>query len=98
MHLFLCVCVYVCVCVWGGGGGGGGFIHIREMSGNFFFFKVRELSGNSVMCQGKMKLCKMSGKCQGILHFNLMKLECFIPMYLFCLIHKIFSSSTVREI
>ena len=23
-----------------------------------FFFKVRDLSGNSVMCQGKMKFCK----------------------------------------
>ena len=35
-----------------------GFIHVREMSGKFIFFKVRELSGNSVMCQGKMKFCK----------------------------------------
>ena len=29
------------------------------MSGKFnFFFNVRELSGYSVMCQGKMKFCK----------------------------------------
>ena len=32
-----------------------------------FFLKVREMSGNSVMYQGKMKFCKkMSGKCQEI--------------------------------
>ena len=35
-----------------------GFIHVREMLGKFFFSR----SGNSVMCQGKMKFCK---KCQG---------------------------------
>ena len=29
-----------------------------KCQGNLFFFKVRELSGNSVMCQGKMKVCK----------------------------------------
>ena len=27
---------------------------VREI----YFFKVRELSGNSVMCQGKKELCK----------------------------------------
>ena len=32
------------------------------MSGKFDFFMMRELPGNSVMCQGKMKFCK---KCQG---------------------------------
>ena len=41
--------------------------------------KVRELSRNSVTCQGKMKFCKkkkkMSGNCQRILHFSL-KLGC----------------------
>ena len=36
-----------------------------------------------------MELCDVSGKneilqkCQGILHFNLMKLEYLVPMYLF---------------
>ena len=29
-----------------------------KCQGNLNFFKVRELSGNSVMCQGKMKFCK----------------------------------------
>ena len=29
-----------------------------KCQGNLIFFKVRELSGNSVMCQGKMKFCK----------------------------------------
>ena len=28
------------------------------MSGKFDFFVVKELPGNSVMCQGKMKFCK----------------------------------------
>ena len=47
-----------------------------KCQGNLNFFKVREF-------------CDMSGKdeilqkCLGILHFNLMKLECLIPMYLF---------------
>ena len=45
------------------------------MSGNIFF-KVRELSGKSVICQGKMKFAKMSGKCQEILHFSLLKQGC----------------------
>ena len=29
-----------------------------KYQGNLFFFKVRELSGNFVMCQRKMKFCK----------------------------------------
>ena len=29
-----------------------------KCQGNLNFFNVRELSGNSVMCQGKMKFCK----------------------------------------
>ena len=29
---------------------------------NLIFFKVRELSGNSVMCGGKMKICKKKKK------------------------------------
>ena len=33
-----------------------GFIHLREMLGKFLFFKVRELSGNSVMCQEKKEM------------------------------------------
>ena len=49
----------------------------------FFFFKVRALSGKSVMFQGKLKLCKKCQKCRGILHFNCMKLECLVLMYLF---------------
>ena len=38
--------------------------------GIFNFFKVRELSGKFILCQGKMKFCQMSGNCQGILHFS----------------------------
>ena len=35
------------------------FIHVREISEKFFFFfKVKELSGNSVIFQEKMKCCK----------------------------------------
>ena len=38
-----------------------GFIQVRELSGNFFF-KVMELSGNSVMCRGENEFfSKMSG-------------------------------------
>ena len=57
-----------------------GFIHVREMSGKFKFFQ-----GQGIL----REFCDMSGKdeilqkCLGILHFNLMKLECLIPMYLF---------------
>ena len=47
-----------------------------KCQGNLFFFKVRELSGNSIMCQGKMKFRKNVREMSGILHFNLMKLEC----------------------
>ena len=36
--------------------------NVREI---FFFFKVRELSENSVMCQGKMKFCKNVGEMSG---------------------------------
>ena len=58
-----------------------GFINVRDF---FFSLKIRELSGNSVMCQGKMNYAKMSWKCQGILHVGLMKLECLDLMYLSC--------------
>ena len=57
-----------------------GFIHVREMSGKFKFFQ-----GQGIL----REFCDMSGKdeilqkCLGILHFNLMKLECLIPMYFF---------------
>ena len=37
-----------------------------------FFFKVRELSENSVLCRGKIKFCKNVRENQGILHFSLM--------------------------
>ena len=30
----------------------------EKCQGKLNFFKVRELSGNSVTCQGKMKFCK----------------------------------------
>ena len=48
------------------------------MSGKFKFFQ-----GLGIL----REFCDMSGKdeilqkCLGILHFNLMKLECLIPMY-----------------
>ena len=32
----------------------------------FYFFKVRELSGNLKKCQGNSERGQMSGKCQGI--------------------------------
>ena len=37
---------------------GQGLYTSGKCQGNLFFFKVRELSGNSVMCQEKMKFCK----------------------------------------
>ena len=45
----------MCVCVGrgAGGGGGGGFIHIREMSGNFFFFQGQRIV---------REFCDVSGK------------------------------------
>ena len=52
-----------------------------KWQGNLDIFKVRELSGNYVMCQKRMKFCKIiSGKCQGILHFSLMKLGYLVMM------------------
>ena len=38
-------------------------------------FKVRELSGNFMLCQGKMIFVKLSGKCQGILQFPVLSNE-----------------------
>ena len=35
-----------------------GFIRVREIRGILFFFKVRELSWNFILCQGKMKFCQ----------------------------------------
>ena len=40
------------------------------MPGKFKFFKVRELSGNSVMCQGKMICCKNVRKMSGNFTFQ----------------------------
>ena len=40
-----------------------------KCQGNLIFFKVRELSGNFMLCQGKIIFAKMSGKCQGILQY-----------------------------
>ena len=38
-----------------------------KSQGNFFFFfKVRELSGNLKKCQGNSEKGQMSGNCQGI--------------------------------
>ena len=34
------------------------FIHVREISEKFIFFKVKELSENSVICQGKLNFAK----------------------------------------
>ena len=31
---------------------------VHTHQGIFYFFKVRELSGNFMMCQGKMKFCQ----------------------------------------
>ena len=39
--------------------------NVREIS---FFFKVRELSGNSVMCRGKIKFCKNVREMSGFMH------------------------------
>ena len=47
-------------------------VHVREMSGHLIFFKVRKLSGNSVMCQE-------------ILCFSLMTLESLVPDIFFLL-------------
>ena len=42
-----------------------------KCQGNLKIFKVRELSGNFIICQGKLNFAKMSGKCQGILEFQM---------------------------
>ena len=53
--------------LWGGSKGNshmgkghrvGESLFTLDMSGLFFYFKVRELSGKSVMCQGKVKFYK----------------------------------------
>ena len=51
------------------------------------------MSGKFIFCQGQgivREFCDVSGKneilqkCQGILHFSLMKLECLVPIYFSC--------------
>ena len=39
-----------------------------KCQGNLKFFKVRELSGNFIICQGKLNFLL---KCQGILEFQM---------------------------
>ena len=55
-----------------------------KCQGNLNFFKVRELSGNSVMCQGKMKFCKNVREMSGNFTFQSDEAGMFVPMYLFC--------------
>ena len=52
---------------------------LGKCQGDLIFFKPMEFLGNSVMFEGKM-----SGKCQRILHFSLIKLGCLVPMYFSC--------------
>ena len=49
------------------------------MSGKFKFFQGLGILGEFCDMSGKDEILQ---KCLGILHFNLMKLECLIPMYL----------------
>ena len=58
-----------------------GFIHVREMSGKFKFFQGQGIVREFCDVSGKNEILQ---KCQGILHFSLMKLGCLVPMYLFC--------------
>ena len=73
---------------------------IRAFADCVFLIRVHTHQGNvreiknfsrSANCQRilwcireKWNFAKMSGKCQGILHFSLMKLGCLVPMYRFC--------------
>ena len=52
-----------------------------NMSGKFNFFQGEGIVREFCDVSGKNEILQ---KCQGILHFNLMKLECLVPMYLFC--------------
>ena len=62
------------------------------MSGNFFifFFKVRKLSGNFVMCQGKMKFCKNVREMSGNFTFQTDEVRIFGPIIFFLLNSKKF--------
>ena len=55
------------------------------MSGKFIFFKMRELSGNSVMCQGKMKFCKIVREMSGNFTFQPDEARIFGPDIFFLL-------------
>ena len=61
------------------------FIHVREMSGKFKFFQSQGIVREFGDVSGKNEILQ---KCQGsvreFLHFSLMKLECLVPMCLFC--------------
>ena len=62
-----------------------GIIHIREMSRKLKNFHGQGIVREFCDVSGKNEnFAKMSGKCQEILHFSPMKLECLVPMYLFC--------------
>ena len=52
------------------------------MSGKFYFFPGQGIVREFCDVSGKNEILQ---KCQGSLHFNIMKLECFVPMYLFLL-------------
>ena len=50
---------------------------------NLFFFKVKELSGNSVICQGKMKCCKNVREMSENFTFRPDEARMFGPRYIF---------------
>ena len=66
-----------------------------KCQGNLNFFQGQGIVREFCDVSGKNEILQ---KCQEILHFSLMKLGCLVPMYLFCSIHKVFGSNTVREI
>ena len=43
---------------------------VHTLQGNLFVFKVRELSGNFVMCKGKMKFCRNVNEMSGNFTFQ----------------------------
>ena len=68
-----------------------GSIHVREI---YFFFNGRELSGNSVMCQGKMKFCKNAREFYILTWWSW---NVYPDVSFFANFIEIFGSSTVRE-
>ena len=73
-------------------------VHMRQ--GNLIFFKVRELSGNFMICQGNMKYCQNITELSGNFTFQSCKsLDvwswCTVLVYISCLI---FNANIVREI